>query len=131
MSVVSVAGNGRITVPDIQNRKQRISPNPSSAPIQQSSDKKRITCLTAYDFPSAKLVDEAGVDIILVGDSLGMVVLGHENTVPVTMEDMLHHTRAVHRGVKHALLVADMPYGSYHTGVGAALTNALRLVKEG
>ena len=76
-------------------------------------------------------MDEAGVDIILVGDSLGMVVLGYENTVPVTMEDMLHHTRAVRRGVNHALLVADMPYGSYHIGAGVALTNALRLVKEG
>ncbi|HEY4838592.1 MAG TPA: 3-methyl-2-oxobutanoate hydroxymethyltransferase [Candidatus Acidoferrales bacterium] len=131
MSVTSVAGNGRITVPDIQNRKQHPAPNSSAAPFQQSPDKKCITCLTAYDFPSAKLVDEAGVDIILVGDSLGMVVLGYENTVPVTMEDMLHHTRAVRRGVKHALLVADMPYGSYHTGASVALTNALRLVKEG
>ena len=131
MSVTSVAGNGKITVPDILNRKQHPAPNSSSAPFQQSLDKKRITCLTAYDFPSAKLVDEAGVDVILVGDSLGMVVLGYENTVPVTMEDMLHHTRAVRRGVKRALLVADMPYGSYHTGAGVALTNALRLVKEG
>jgi 3-methyl-2-oxobutanoate hydroxymethyltransferase len=131
MSVTSVAGNGRITVPDIQNRKQHSVANSSAAAFQQAPDKKRITCLTAYDFPSAKLVDEAGVDIILVGDSLGMVVLGYENTVPVTMEDMLHHTRAVRRGVKHALLVADMPYGSYHTGAGVALANALRLVKEG
>jgi 3-methyl-2-oxobutanoate hydroxymethyltransferase len=131
MSVISVAGNGKITVPDILNRKQHLAANSSVAQFQQAPDKKRITCLTAYDFPSAKLVDEDGVDIILVGDSLGMVVLGYENTVPVTMEDMLHHTRAVRRGVKHALLVADMPYGSYHTGAGVALTNALRLVKEG
>ena len=131
MSATYVAGNGRITVPDILNRKQNPAASSSAAPYQQSSDKKRITCLTAYDFPSAKLVDEAGVDVILVGDSLGMVVLGYENTVPVTMDDMLHHTRAVRRGVKRALLVADMPYGSYHTGAGEAVTNALRLIKEG
>jgi len=131
MSVISVAGNGRVTVPDILNRKLHSVPSPSSAPFQQSQDKKRITCLTAYDFPSARLVDEAGVDIILVGDSLGMVVLGYENTVPVTMDEMLHHTRAVRRGTKHALLVADMPYGSYHTGAGEAVLNALRLIKEG
>src|ERR1700689_4089287 len=106
MSVMSVAGNGRITVPDILNRKQPRAANSSAATFQQSPDKKRITCLTAYDFPSAKLVDEAGVDIILVGDSLGMVVLGYENTVPVTMEDMVHHTRAVRRGTRRPLLVA-------------------------
>src|SRR5580698_9778162 len=105
MSVTSVAGNGRITVPDIQNRKQHSVANSSAAAFQQAPDKKRITCLTAYDFPSAKLVDEAGVDIILVGDSLGMVVLGYENTVPVTMEDMVHHTRAVRRSTRRALLV--------------------------
>jgi 3-methyl-2-oxobutanoate hydroxymethyltransferase len=131
MSATYVAGNGRITVPDILNRKLHPAAGSSPAPFQNSSDRKRITCLTAYDFPAAKLVDEAGVDIILVGDSLGMVVLGYENTVPVTMEDMLHHTRAVRRGVKHALLVADMPYGSYHTGASEAVINALRLIKEG
>src|ERR1035441_197575 len=131
MSVTLVAGNGRITVPDILNRKQHTAPSSSPEHSQQSPDKKRITCLTAYDFPSARLVDEAGVDIILVGDSLGMVVLGYENTVPVTMDEMLHHTRAVRRGVKRALLVADMPYGSYHTGAGEAVINALRLIKEG
>jgi 3-methyl-2-oxobutanoate hydroxymethyltransferase len=131
MSVTFVAGNGRITAPDILNRKQHSAPSSSPEHSQQSLDKKRITCLTAYDFPSARLVDEAGVDIILVGDSLGMVVLGYENTVPVTMDEMLHHTRAVRRGVKRALLVADMPYGSYHTGAGEAVINALRLIKEG
>jgi len=131
MSVTFVAGNGRITVPDILNRKQHSATSSSPEPFKQSQGKNRITCLTAYDFPSAQLVDEAGVDIILVGDSLGMVVLGYENTVPVTMDEMLHHTRAVRRGVKHALLVADMPYGSYHTGAGEAVVNALRLIKEG
>src|SRR6201997_2483794 len=73
-----------------------------------------ITCLTAYDYATARLVDEAGIDIILVGDSLAQTMLGHENTLSVTIDDMLHHTRAVRRGVKHAFLVADMPYGSYH-----------------
>jgi len=131
MSATYVAGNGRITVPDILSRKQNPAAGSSAAPFQQSPDRKRITCLTAYDYPSARLVDEAGVDVVLVGDSLGMVVLGYENTVPVNMEDMLHHTRAVRRGVKHALLVADMPYGSYHTGASEGVINALRLIKEG
>src|SRR6266852_5441407 len=74
-----------------------------------------ITCLTAYDYPSARLVDEAAIDIVLVGDSLAQAMLGHENTLSVTIEEMLHHTRAAHRGVKHALLVADMPFGSYQS----------------
>jgi 3-methyl-2-oxobutanoate hydroxymethyltransferase len=129
MSVMPVAGNGRITVPDIIGRKSH--PTPSSSAKQFSSDQNRITCLTAYDFPTARLLDEAGVDIILVGDSLGNVILGYENTVPVTLDEMLHHTRAVRRGVHHALLVADMPYGSYHTGANDAIANALRLIKEG
>ena len=90
-----------------------------------------ITCLTAYDYPSARLVDEAGIDVILVGDSLAQVVLGYDSTLPVTVEEMLHHTRAVRRAVKHALLVADMPYGSYHVDEKEALRNAARLVKEG
>jgi 3-methyl-2-oxobutanoate hydroxymethyltransferase len=124
MSVTPPAGNGRITVPDILGRK-RLSAQSSS------SNHNRITCLTAYDFPTARIVDEAGVDIVLVGDSLGMVVLGYENTLPVTLDEILHHTRAVRRGVKHALLVADMPYGSYHEGANHAVANALRLVKEG
>jgi 3-methyl-2-oxobutanoate hydroxymethyltransferase len=90
-----------------------------------------ITCLTAYDYPSARLVDEAGIDVVLVGDSLAQVMLGYESTLPVTMEEMLHHTRAVRRAVKRALLVADMPYGSYHVDEKEALHNAARLVKEG
>jgi len=89
-----------------------------------------ITCLTAYDYASARLVDEAGIDIVLVGDSLAMTMLGYENTLSVTMEEMLHHTRAVRRGVKHALLVADMPFGSYHATADEAVRNASRFVKE-
>ena len=89
-----------------------------------------ITCLTAYDYPSARLVDEAAIDIVLVGDSLAMTMLGYENTLSVTMEEMLHHTRAVRRGVKQAFLVADMPYGSYHVSADEALRNAARFVKE-
>ena len=91
---------------------------------------ERITALTAVDYPSARLVDEAGVDLTLVGDSLAMTVLGHPDTLSVTMDEMLHHTRAVRRGTKHALLVADMPYGSYHVGIDDAVRNALRFVKE-
>lgn len=89
-----------------------------------------ITVLTAYDYASARLVDEAGIDVILVGDSLAQVMLGYDNTLPVTMDEMLHHTRAVRRGVKRALLVADMPYASYHVDADQALRNALRFVKE-
>ena len=90
-----------------------------------------ITCLTAYDYPSARLVDEAGIDMVLVGDSLAMTMLGHENTLSLTLDEMLHHVRAVRRGVKHALLLADMPYGSFHVSAEDAVRNAMRLVKEG
>ena len=90
-----------------------------------------ITCLTAYDYATARLVDESGIDIILVGDSLAQTMLGYENTLSVTVDEMLHHTRAVRRGVKHALLIADMPYGSYHVGVDEAVKNAARFMKEG
>ncbi len=89
-----------------------------------------LTCLTAYDYASARLVDEADIDIVLVGDSLAMTMLGYPDTLSVTVEEMLHHTKAVHRGVKHALLVADMPYGSYHIGMDDAVRNAARFVKE-
>ena len=75
---------------------------------------KPISALTAYDYPTARLADEAGIDLLLVGDSLAMVVLGHDNTLAVTMDEMLHHTRAVRRAVHRALVVADMPFGSYH-----------------
>jgi 3-methyl-2-oxobutanoate hydroxymethyltransferase len=90
-----------------------------------------ITCLTAYDYSAARLVDEAGVEIVLVGDSLAQAVLGYENTLSVTMDEMLHHVKAVRRGVKNALLVADMPYGSYQIDPQTALSNATRFVKEG
>jgi len=89
-----------------------------------------ITCLTAYDYASARLVDQAGIDIVLVGDSLAMTMLGYENTLSVTVDEMLHHVRAVHRGVKHALLIADMPYGSYQVDAQQGLANAVRFVKE-
>ena len=95
----------------------------------KKAKKEKIAVLTAYDFPFARMFDAAGVDVVLVGDSLGMVVLGHASTVPVTMRDMLHHTRAVSRAVKQALVVADMPFGSY-AAPDQALRNALRLVKE-
>jgi len=122
MSVVPNSRNGKITVPDLLQRKSQAAGSPSNF--------QKITCLTAYDYPTARLLDEAGVDLILVGDSLGMVVLGHESTLPVTIDEMLHHTCAVRRGTRHALLVADMPYGSYHTDMAASLRNAMRFIKE-
>ncbi len=108
-------------------------PEKVSAPSLRSSKQRgeRLVCLTAYDYPTARIVDEAGIDIILVGDSLGNVVLGYGNTVPVTLDEILIHLKAVRRGVQRALLVADMPYGSFHTGADEAVRNALRLVKEG
>jgi 3-methyl-2-oxobutanoate hydroxymethyltransferase len=90
-----------------------------------------ITCLTAYDYSSARLVDEAGIDMVLVGDSLAMTMLGHENTLSVTVDEMLHHVKAVRRGVRDALLIADMPYGSYQVDAKDAIRNAMRFVKEG
>jgi 3-methyl-2-oxobutanoate hydroxymethyltransferase len=105
----------KVTVSSIQQKKQR---------------QERITCLTAYDYATARLVDEAGIDMILVGDSLGMVVLGYDDTMAVTMEEMLHHTRAVRRAVKSAMVIADMPYGSYHADEAEAVKNAVRFVKE-
>src|SRR6185369_13167922 len=104
-------------------------PEKVSAPSLRASKQRgeRLVCLTAYDYPTARLVDEAGIDIILVGDSLGNVVLGYGNTVPVTLDEILIHLKAVRR----ALLVADMPYGTFHTGDDDAVRNALTLVKEG
>jgi 3-methyl-2-oxobutanoate hydroxymethyltransferase len=90
-----------------------------------------ISCLTAYDYATARLVDEAGIDVILVGDSLAMTMLGYENTLSVTVDEMLHHVKAARRGVKNALLIADMPYGSYHASADEATRNAARFVKEG
>lgn len=92
---------------------------------------EKLTMLTAYDYSTAKLVDEAGINAILVGDSLGMVMLGYEDTLSVTMEDMIHHSAAVARGAKSALLITDMPFMSYQTSVYDAVVNAGRLVKEG
>ena len=105
----------KLTIPDIKNRK-------SAAPIAE---------VTAYDYPWARLADQAGMDIVLVGDSLGMVVLGYTDTVSVTMEEMIHHTKAVVRGVEHALVVTDMPFGSCSSSIPAAIDNAVRILKEG
>lgn len=100
--------------------------------IQQAKENgEKVTMLTAYDYSMAKLIDEAGINMILVGDSLGMVMLGYEDTLSVTMEDMIHHTAAVARGAKNALIVADMPFMSYQTSVYDAVVNAGRLMKEG
>jgi len=91
---------------------------------------EKITMLTAYDYSTAKIVDEAGIPLILVGDSLGMVVLGYESTIPVTIEDMLHHTKAVVRGTKTAMVIGDMPFMTYHLSVEQALKNAARFIQE-
>ena len=92
---------------------------------------EKVTMLTAYDYSTAKIVDEAGIPLILVGDSLGMVVLGYESTIPVTMEEMLHHTKAVVRGTKQAMVIGDMPFMTYHISVADALHNAARFIQEG
>ena len=106
----------RVRVPDLRAMKQR---------------GERITVLTAYDYTMARLLDRAEIEVLLVGDSLGMVVLGYESTVPVTLDDMIHHTRAVSRGASRALVVADMPFLTYQTDPAEALRNAGRLVREG
>jgi len=94
-------------------------------------ENRKITVLTAYDYPTAKIMDEAGIDCILVGDSLGMVVLGYEDTTKVTMDDMIHHIKAVARGTKTAFVIGDMPFLSYHTGRYESVRNAGRLIAEG
>src|SRR6187401_3018677 len=99
--------------------------------IRAMKGKSRIGMLTAYDYPSARVADAAGADIILVGDSLGMVVLGYPDTLSVTVDDMLHHTRAVARGVSHALIVGDMPYLSYHVSIEESVRNAGRFIQAG
>ena len=106
----------RITIDEIKAMKQR---------------KEKIPMLTAYDYVTAKIIDEVGVPLILVGDSLGMVMLGYDSTIPVTMDEMIHHTKAVARGAKKALIVADMPFMTYHTDISDALYNAARLIQEG
>src|SRR6266478_3343306 len=130
MSTAFDAGNGKITVPDILGRKISTPSSPNQSSDRGGSDRRKFVCLTAYDYPTARLLDEAGVDVVLVGDSVGMVVLGYENTLPLTVEEMLHHTRAVRRAVRRALLVADMPYGSFHGDKNEAVRNAVRFVKE-
>ncbi|MGH9449938.1 MAG: 3-methyl-2-oxobutanoate hydroxymethyltransferase [Terriglobia bacterium] len=106
----------KITVPLILQRKLR---------------GEKITCLTAYDFPTARLVDEAGIDVVLVGDSLAQVVLGYASTLPVTVGEMLHHVRAVRRGTRRALLVADFPFGAFHVSQNKAVATGIRYLKEG
>lgn len=98
---------------------------------QQKENGDKITMLTAYDYSTAKLMEEAGINTILVGDSLGMVMLGYDDTIPVTMEDMIHHTRAVTRATKDTFVIGDMPFMSYHVSTEQAVTNAGRLMKEG
>lgn len=105
----------KVTIPELHNKKK---------------EGKKITMLTAYDYPVAKLVDEAGIDMILVGDSLGMVVLGYDSTVPVTMDEMIHHCKAVRRGTRYAFLVGDMPFMSFQTSEEEAVRNAGRFLKE-
>ncbi len=106
----------RVTAPGLRERKQR---------------GEKIVMLTAYDYPSARLAERAGVDVVLVGDSLGTVTLGYDSTIPVTLEDILHHARAVRRGLRRALLLADMPFGTFQAGPEDAIRNAARLLKEG
>lgn len=110
------AAVSKVTVPWILERKLR---------------GERLVCLTAYDYPTGRLVDEAGIDMVLVGDSLAQVVLGYDSTVPVTVEEMLHHIRAVRRGVRRALLIGDLPYGAFHLSEEQALVSSIRYLKEG
>jgi len=107
--------NQRMTIPALQSKK---------------ANKEKITALTAYDFPIARIVDDAGIDLVLVGDSLGMVVLGYDNTIPVTMDEMIHHTKPVVRAVKRALVIGDMPYFSFHLSTEETVFNASRFIKE-
>ena len=103
-------------------------------PMQLREMKKRgekIAMLTAYDYPTARMIDEAGVPVILVGDTLGMVVLGHDSTIPVTLDDVIRHTAAVRRGAQRALIVSDLPFMTYRISVEEGLRNAARLVQEG
>jgi 3-methyl-2-oxobutanoate hydroxymethyltransferase len=106
----------KITIPDL---------------IQKKQNGQKVTMLTAYDYPTARAMDRAGVDSVLVGDSLGMVVLGYDSTVPVTMDEMLHHIKAVRRGLQYALLIGDMPFMSYQVSIEQAVSNAGRMMKEG
>src|SRR5579872_6331622 len=109
-------GHPKVTTASLREQKLRHEP---------------IACLTAYDYATGRLLDEAGIEMILVGDSLAQTMLGYENTLSVTVDEMLHHVKAVRRGVKTSLLLADMPYGSYHVDDRDALRNATRFIKEG
>ncbi len=106
----------KVTIPDIRKKKL---------------EGRKITMLTAYDYPSGRLIDEAGMDMILVGDSLAMTVLGYESTIPVTMDEMVHHSKAARRGIKYALLIGDMPFMTYNIGEKETIRNAGRFIKEG
>jgi len=117
MSKMTLEREAKRTIPELKGRKAA-----ANAP--------RITMVTAYDYPTALLADRAGMDMILVGDSLGMVVLGYDSTTPVTMEEMLHHAKAVRRGAKNAVLVGDMPFGSFNASPEEAIRNAVRFLKE-
>jgi len=125
MSLTEFSSGARPTQPGVPLPKVTV---PALTDMKRQG--KPISALTAYDYATARLADEAGIDLILVGDSLAMVVLGHENTLAVTVEEMLHHTRAVRRAVRRALVVADMPFGSYHSSVAGSVSNAVRFVKE-
>jgi 3-methyl-2-oxobutanoate hydroxymethyltransferase len=122
MSITPIGGH----IPDQARRKIT-----TASLREQKLHHELIACLTAYDYATARLLDESGIEMILVGDSLAQAMLGYENTLSVTVDEMLHHVKAVRRGVKTALLLADMPYGSYHVDDHEALRNATRFVKEG
>ncbi len=121
MSLTQPRGNGDSTT---------VRPVTVQSLLEMKRAGRPITAITAYDFPTARLVDQAGIDLVLVGDSVGMAVLGYDTTLPVTMEEMLHHTRAVVRGIRHAFPVADMPFGSYQVSSEEAIRNATRFLKE-
>jgi 3-methyl-2-oxobutanoate hydroxymethyltransferase len=125
MSLTNFPGNTNSTPLDPSITKVTI---PALAEMKRQG--KPISALTAYDYATSRLVDEAGIDMVLVGDSLAMVVMGQENTLAVTVDEMLHHTRAVRRAVRRALVVADMPFGSYHGSIHEAVANAVRFMKE-
>ncbi len=126
MSVTPIGGR-----PQGESRPDKAGQKVTTATLRQQKQRHEpITCLTAYDYSTARVVEEAGVDMILVGDSLAQTMLGYENTLSVTVDEMLHHVRAVRRGVKNALLLADMPFGSYQADSSDAIRNAARFVKE-
>lgn len=119
-----------LTQPRLGGEPCAVRPVTAQSLLEMKHAGRAITALTAYDYPTARLVDQAGIDLVLVGDSVGMAVLGYETTLPVTMDEMVHHTRAVARGVRRAYLVADMPFGSYQVSAEDAIRNAARLIKE-